>query len=478
MDSSGAVALNPSSPDSVGALLAEEWTIDPYSTLPSFVENVMMSEASRSTHHFVGTTISAAEHALRQRVLMDPPSLHEAIGGEEDTSPSPFRLRHISKLYRALLALRRKVLASSLSLVSQYKLELQYLLVLLTEGCSLALTDAMVGEALYGAKRVKLGGVHPANGTGNETGQSSPVKRSLAPLSRSGRTCLALWISLIPYLREKNERLVRKQHFVPSPANVVSPRRRLQTHILPALHIFLALADLLCRWRYLMGRSIHFDLASLALQQVVRRVTQQDTMAPSGTSSSVTSDRGQGPFSVDRDDKAEANRLVLNKGAQVARQSLIYMIVGALAVSWLTQIRHEFLATGARVREQQRREIENRQNSATALLDESSGPDEPPREDRPPTFPWLSESGRVPPPPPAPSLPNEDSIPIGGCPLCRQSSRRKPTASSSGYVFCFACILDYVKQHHRCPVTGARCQDSDLVRLYEPEPKPQPAIDD
>jgi peroxin-12 len=473
MDSSGAVALNPSSPDSVGALLAEEWTIDPYSTLPSFVENVMISEASRSTHHFVGTTISAAEHALRQRVLMDPPPLHGATGDEEqDTSPRPFRLWHLRKLYRSLLKLRRRILASSLSLVSQYKLELQYLLVFLIEGYSLALTDAMVGEALYGAKRVKLGGVHTANGTGDETGEASPVKRSLAPLSRSGRTRLALWISLIPYLREKNEMLVRKQHFAPSPAHVVSPRR-LQTHILPALHISLALADILCRWRYLMGRSIHFDLASLALQQVVRRVTQQDTVAPS----LVTSDKGQGPF-VDRDDKAEANRLVLNKGAQMARQSLMYMIVGALAVSWLTQIRHEFLATGARVREQQRREIENQQNRATALLDESSEPDESPPEDGPTTFPWLSESGRVPPPPPAPSLPNEDSIPIGGCPLCRQSSRRKPTASSSGYVFCFACILDYVKQHHRCPVTGARCQDSDLVRLYEPEPKQQPAIDD
>jgi peroxin-12 len=481
MDSSAAAALNPSSPGSVGALLIEEWTINPYATLPSLVENVMMSEASRSTHHFVGTAISAAEHALRQRVLMDPPFSHETIGNGDGPSPRLLRLHHIRKLFRALLELRRRVLASTLSVVRQYKLELQYLVTFLIERCCLGVADAMVGETLYGAMRVKLGRVHSADGTANEKGESSPVKRSLAPLSRSDKTRLALLISFVSYLREKNDVLVRKQQFAPSPAHV--PSMRLQTHFLPLLHTSLAFVDLFCRWRYLMGRSIHFDLFSLALQQVVRRVTQQDTMPPSDLSSpsstpltSVDHDQRR---SMDREHSVDESRSGLTKGSQLLRQSIMYMMVGTLAVSWLTQIRHEYLtyrrnqATLAHMSQQRRTHIENQQNTTTELSGENSVVrHEPPPEDRPATSFWLSESSRVPPPPPTSSLPNEDSIPIGGCPLCRRSVRRKPTASVSGYVFCFTCILNYVKQHHKCPVTRAHCEDSDLVRLYEPEPTP------
>ena len=48
MNIRGPPRVNPMVPDSIGGLLAEEWTIDPISALPSFLERTMMDEARRS----------------------------------------------------------------------------------------------------------------------------------------------------------------------------------------------------------------------------------------------------------------------------------------------------------------------------------------------------------------------------------------------------------------------------------------------
>ncbi|KAJ1421929.1 Pex12 amino terminal region-domain-containing protein [Ochromonadaceae sp. CCMP2298] len=52
------------------------------------------------------------------------------------------------------------------------------------------------------------------------------------------------------------------------------------------------------------------------------------------------------------------------------------------------------------------------------------------------------------------------------CALCRQP-RANPTASTGGYVFCFMCLLPFVREHGRCPVTRVPCNERDIIRLYE-----------
>jgi peroxin-12 len=54
------------------------------------------------------------------------------------------------------------------------------------------------------------------------------------------------------------------------------------------------------------------------------------------------------------------------------------------------------------------------------------------------------------------------------CPLCHARPRVQPAASSSGFVFCYKCILSYVRRHATCPVTKQPCSESRIVRLYEP----------
>ncbi len=52
------------------------------------------------------------------------------------------------------------------------------------------------------------------------------------------------------------------------------------------------------------------------------------------------------------------------------------------------------------------------------------------------------------------------------CALCCQR-RKNPCASSSGYVFCYNCILPYVRERKVCPITQLPCNEQDLIKLFE-----------
>jgi hypothetical protein len=53
------------------------------------------------------------------------------------------------------------------------------------------------------------------------------------------------------------------------------------------------------------------------------------------------------------------------------------------------------------------------------------------------------------------------------CPLCAQK-RKNPCATSSGYVFCYECILSHLRdQRQNCPITGIPCREEDLIIVYD-----------
>ena len=79
----------------------------------------------------------------------------------------------------------------------------------------------------------------------------------------------------------------------------------------------------------------------------------------------------------------------------------------------------------------------------------------------------LRSQGRFVPPPP--TIPNGGSplrqdIRSGQCSLCRRS-RRNPAATSSGIVYCYACIVPYIRENGKDPVTGIPCVESEIRRL-------------
>eukprot|EP00177_Eucheuma_denticulatum_P000741 GFKZ01001327.1.p1 GENE.GFKZ01001327.1~~GFKZ01001327.1.p1 ORF type:complete len:398 (+),score=29.15 GFKZ01001327.1:211-1404(+) len=75
-------------------------------------------------------------------------------------------------------------------------------------------------------------------------------------------------------------------------------------------------------------------------------------------------------------------------------------------------------------------------------------------------------------PPPEPLLPaagvdRELAMAPGKCPLCHRN-RVNPTAcATSGYVFCYLCILSHIQEREICPVTAAPTGVQDLVRIYD-----------
>lgn len=74
------------------------------------------------------------------------------------------------------------------------------------------------------------------------------------------------------------------------------------------------------------------------------------------------------------------------------------------------------------------------------------------------------------PPPPAPAGVGRGCVvpPLDAslCALCNRK-RTNSCASTGGYVLCYLCLLPYVREHRRCPVSGLPCGELDIIRLYE-----------
>ena len=52
------------------------------------------------------------------------------------------------------------------------------------------------------------------------------------------------------------------------------------------------------------------------------------------------------------------------------------------------------------------------------------------------------------------------------CPLCGQT-RKNPSVSTGGYVFCYSCLSVYLSRFPYCPVTGVSCCVDDIIRLSD-----------
>eukprot|EP01114_Cavostelium_apophysatum_P023066 TRINITY_DN8577_c0_g1_i1.p1 TRINITY_DN8577_c0_g1~~TRINITY_DN8577_c0_g1_i1.p1 ORF type:complete len:268 (-),score=62.51 TRINITY_DN8577_c0_g1_i1:181-984(-) len=75
----------------------------------------------------------------------------------------------------------------------------------------------------------------------------------------------------------------------------------------------------------------------------------------------------------------------------------------------------------------------------------------------------------IPPPPEPPKVLNKQlSIPADKeiCAIC-DTRRTNPAMASSGYVYCYPCIFNYVQDNHKCPVTFIPMETDQIRKLYE-----------
>lgn len=395
--------VNPVNPTSVGALLAEEWSINPLSPLPSFLEMVMIEEASRSMSNAIRTGLDMMEEKINR--LQGLSSDHiDYLDSDEDTDDS-FRsvARRTIKLYWIAFHIERSRLARWLSTnLRTYKLEIQYgMLYLLERHCLNSSSCARIAEAVYGARRVKL--IRNA-----EPGQTSGAK--LSELSKDDRTRVAILATFAPYIRDRMDQLYQK--WERGQLNSKGRTFHFLMGMYPYLRFSLAGANLYSRWRFLLGKSFSYDFSMQILGQTVRRVTQADTST--SKESNTTS-----PSPIDM---ASNNSLV--------KRSLLSLVSVSVLVSWLTQVRIRWL------------------NAKNQQL--QTPPSPPPPADR--------------------VLPPETQ---DRCPICKRHWVNPAVCSTSGYVYCLTCILPFIRQYKKCPISGRACEEVNLVRLFEPRQQVQ-----
>lgn len=77
-------------------------------------------------------------------------------------------------------------------------------------------------------------------------------------------------------------------------------------------------------------------------------------------------------------------------------------------------------------------------------------------------------STAIPCPPPTPKirashimLPTDTKL----CPLCNEE-KTNPACTTSGFVFCYPCIVGYVRENMRCPITELPTREEDIRRLF------------
>lgn len=367
--------VNPAVPKTVGALLAEEVTMDPLSPLPSFLEMKMIEEAAAS-----------GERGLRL-------ALEYVVQRASQTRSPQWRARISQFVERA---------------ITTYGAELRLLMTyLVNRRCLKSNACASVAESLYGGRRAKLG---PAGVNGQQ---------SVLPLTDTDKTRLALVLALGPYVQERLDQMYHRfkqqssGRVCDGTTSVWARFQALFVAAYPFLHMTKEGTVVVYQWMFLLGKTLHFDPASHMLGQVVRRTTQVDAPQQAAKSTGPPSESSLSPPQVDP-----------------VRKAILVGLSSTFVLGWLRQFRSLL-----RSQKQQSSDI-------------------PP----PPPLPVkLDGKTRMRPPLSNPSL----------CALCRQP-RINPAAATSGYVFCHRCIFMFVREHSKCPVTGTKCPESRIVRIYEP----------
>lgn len=449
--------------------------INPYSTLPSFLEMVFIQQADTSTRQAMQTGMQSLQHILRRYSSYSSAgtaanSPQETSGDKNNNSNNIQEatiLNAFRSVWKKISVLWPKRMARVFAAILQkYPAEIQCLAVYLLERrCLSSTTTATMSESIYGGRRVKVVERQrqrpqhlPAGGNASTPPSRSSVK-SLEPLSTADQTRLALVLALGPYLRTKLDAIHRlwSQRRVSFRTNFDWKTRRFFLMAYPWVRASLQGANWVCQWRFLLGHSAFFNLPSLLLRQVVRRVTQEDKKAAAPPASSEPS--------------TTTTAAAQDGASAVLARSAVTAVASALAVSWLTQMRVAWQHYHRQQRENQQQQQQRRRRLAASTTSSSSQEDD----------------GGVVPPPPEPRHKQQQHGGGGGgfepflrlppkdkslCPLCRQR-RILPTASTSGFVFCFDCLLQHLRRgrggaHATCPITGRPCPESRMVRLYEP----------
>ena len=350
----------------------------------------------------------------------------------------------------------------------KYRPELALLVTYLIERSFLKSCGATASESMYGMRRAKV----VSDKVDQRAGESG---LALRPVTDGDKARSALLTALGPYLKEKLDQIYeRKQRrrreahrwrrddprAASRPTNRVGTlllRERLDSSFLmlyPFLHAAHEGTILAYRFMYLLGQTVYYGPGLHLLRLLVRRVTQADLQKNKAGFTALAAKPSAAKISGDGAANSAKRPGTLEKAMKVT-QKVALVCAGSIVIA--TLINH----FRVELRRRRRQWMAGEEHFDTS--DSIVGVTNP------------SAHIRLPPPQPpellAPSLhpaylplPSDPSL----CPICRQT-RLNPTASTSGYIFCHRCLVMWIREHgERCPLTGMRCPEERLLRIYEP----------
>ena len=427
----------------------------------------MMDEASRSARK----SLDAGMVILRQK-LQAQAAL--TSGNNEDDNEGRSLASRRSMLSYLSSILRRstsKVASTVAHLIQHYGPEISCLILYTLERhCLRSDACATISESLYGGRQAKL-----------DRSSQDKQQRKLLAVGDRDKTRVALLVALGPYIRHRlllwYQKLKQQQSASSSQEqsaarlSLLQKLRNLFVWMYPMLHVSLSSMDMIYQWRYLLGHSVFFHPYAQLLGLVVRRVTQEDSLksqgttipavAASATGAAIPSSTIPTPLTTTTTTTNSSIPPATTSDAPSAtsstmRNAAVWALSSAVILSWISHFRAEYERQRQELIMQQQQEQQQHQNGTLPTNNLNS---------------HLSgnshhiQANNTTPPPPSSGMQN--ALPAHLCPLCRQP-RMHPTASSSGFVFCYKCLLQHVQDTGKCPVTGRDCREAQLLRLYEP----------
>ncbi|CAG2166274.1 unnamed protein product [Oppiella nova] len=72
-------------------------------------------------------------------------------------------------------------------------------------------------------------------------------------------------------------------------------------------------------------------------------------------------------------------------------------------------------------------------------------------------------------PVPPPPLQIDINVPIDKCPICLRVRQNDTALMTTGFVFCYSCIVNHLQTNSHCPITGYPSTVDHLIKLYPPD---------
>ena len=510
---------NPTIPTTVGALLTEECTINPLSPLPSFLELLFVDVARDSGRQALSAAFQMGviwlENVVGRLQLLERRLIHlqtnylssSTTQNNNHHSMIATRVRNIVNVLRLTrIRLQRKLCHIVLSLTKQLGPEIQTLILFAIDyHCIHYISGSTACEMMYGIKRskvVKQTVVGPKKNTSSSSSTNEGNSSSkIIELTKFDKTISALLAALIPYCKERcdilysqwqtdqqsqssNDNNNNHTDSIPNYYYHHQQQRQLSLatnikqkiiKIYPYYHMVHEGSIFIYQFAYLLGYTVYWSSSLHAMGYVLRRMTVADVQQQQ---------QQQQRKVLMKQQQQQQNTLPLHESTHANKPTFLNTIKngssnsnmdsGTIRTSTTTKLSLSHLFKGAIVCSlsytiisgwyshfQRQLQLRRRRWIAGNEDDESTLP--------------ITNKLPIPPPPMPPKLiDDEDNTtnPVIGdrwsCPICNEV-RINPTASTSGYVYCYKCLVLHIRNVGKyCPMTGMACNEENIVRLFEP----------